>query len=41
MFIFISGLVIGSTAMVFIMSLMMAAKKGDKQTEAFYQEKAF
>jgi hypothetical protein len=40
MFLFISGLFVGSFTMLFIMSLMMAAKKGDQQVEAIYDDKA-
>ena len=39
MFIFIAGLIVGSFTMLFIMSLMVAAKKGDQQIEAFFNEK--
>ena len=34
MFNFIAGLIVGSFTMLFIMSLMVAAKKGDQQIEA-------
>lgn len=38
MLLFIAGTVVGSFAMLFTMSLMVAAKKGDQQIEAYYQE---
>ncbi|MEH7306888.1 DUF3789 domain-containing protein [Neobacillus drentensis] len=41
MFIFIAGLFVGSFAMLFTMSLMVAAKNGDQQLQAFYKEKAY
>ncbi|WML46806.1 hypothetical protein RCG23_14285 [Neobacillus sp. PS3-34] len=41
MFIFIAGLFVGSFAMLFTMSLMVAAKRGDQQSEAFFTEKAY
>jgi hypothetical protein len=41
MFIFIAGMVVGSIAMLFTMSLMFAAKRGDEQIEAFFKEKAY
>lgn len=41
MLLFIAGLFIGSIAMLFIMSLMAAAKKGDEQIEAFFNKKAY
>jgi hypothetical protein len=40
MFIFIAGLFVGSLAMLFTMSLMFAAKRGDMQIEAFINEKS-
>ncbi len=40
MFFFIAGLVVGSLSMLFVMSLMVAAKRGDQQIESFYREKA-
>ncbi|SDN05857.1 hypothetical protein [Bacillus sp. OK048] len=40
MFIFIAGLLVGSFSMLTIMSLMVAAKRGDHQLEAFQSEKA-
>ncbi len=41
MFIFIAGLLVGSFSMLTIMSLMVAAKKGDHQLEVFRSEKAY
>ncbi|MDP4163599.1 MAG: DUF3789 domain-containing protein [Bacillota bacterium] len=41
MFIFISGLFVGSFAMLFTMSLMMAAKRADEQSEQFFNKSAF
>ncbi|MEO2075940.1 MAG: hypothetical protein ABGX20_11265 [Bacillus sp. (in: firmicutes)] len=41
MLFFIGGLLMGSFTMLFIMSLMVAAKRGDQQLEAFYQDKAY
>jgi hypothetical protein len=41
MFTFVAGLLVGSVAMLFIMSLMVAAKKGDHQLETFQNERAY
>ncbi|MEH7299378.1 hypothetical protein [Neobacillus drentensis] len=41
MLIFVGGLLTGSFTMLFIMSLMVAAKRADQQIEAYYQEKAY
>jgi hypothetical protein len=38
MIIFIAGLVVGSFASLFTMSLMYAAKRGDQQIERFLNE---
>ncbi|WP_462410357.1 DUF3789 domain-containing protein [Neobacillus sp. Marseille-QA0830] len=35
---FLAGLLVGSTFIVLIMSLMMAAKNGDQQLEKFYNQ---
>jgi hypothetical protein len=40
MLIFIAGLFVGSFAMLFVMSLMFASKRGDLQIEAFINEKS-
>ncbi|WP_277398269.1 hypothetical protein [Neobacillus citreus] len=37
MFIFIAGLLTGAFMMLFIMSLMVAAKKGDQQMEDYFK----
>jgi hypothetical protein len=41
MLFFVGGLLTGSFTMLFIMSLMVAAKRGDQQLEAYMQEKAY
>jgi hypothetical protein len=41
MLIFIAGIVVGSAAMLFTMSLMVAAKRGDQQIQTYYQEKVY
>ncbi|WP_235846653.1 DUF3789 domain-containing protein [Neobacillus drentensis] len=41
MLIFITGLFVGSFAMLVTMSLMIAAKNGDQQIQAFYKEKVY
>ena len=38
MFLFIAGTIVGSVAMLFTMSLMVAAKRGDQQIEEYYQD---
>ncbi|WP_301337161.1 hypothetical protein [Bacillus sp. FJAT-29814] len=39
MLLFISGLFVGSFAMLLIMSLMQAAKKGDQQIDGYFNQK--
>ncbi|WP_256989033.1 hypothetical protein [Bacillus sp. EB106-08-02-XG196] len=41
MFIFLAGLFVGSFSVLLIMSLMVAAKKGDHQLEVFRDERAY
>ena len=41
MLLFLAGLLVGSFAMLTIMSLMVAAKKGDQQLEVFRNERVY
>lgn len=41
MLLFLAGSFVGSLAMLFTMSLMMAAKRGDEQIEAYFKEEAY
>ena len=40
MFLFIAGVMTGSIVMLFTMSLLAAAKRGDEQMEMMMEEKA-
>lgn len=40
MFIFVAGILLGSMAMLFTMSLMYAAKRGDQRSEIFFNTEA-
>ena len=40
MFLFVAGIMTGSIVMLFTMSLMVAAKRGDEQIERLIEEKA-
>lgn len=41
MFLFIAGVLVGSLSMLFTISLMFAAKKGDQHVDPLFNEKAY